>query len=180
MPADLFDRRTAVPPAGATQPNHDAAFAARPRLARLRDQLARAANKLRPARRNEPTAFFFHPPPPPNVGGFSTAPLPPRRASARRHAAGRVLGVRTLALADATTGRGAATRRRASRPRRPRGGPHSARRGTALPRTDGRSRSGRIAQRVPDGGTAISTVRPICPGSAAHRHPDPCAGRVIR
>jgi hypothetical protein len=49
MVADRFDR----------SPTPDAAFAARPRLLKLRDALARAAKRLRPARWGEPAVFFF-------------------------------------------------------------------------------------------------------------------------
>jgi hypothetical protein len=59
MPADLFARRTAPVPPAPAEP--DAAFAARPRLIRLRDALARAAKGYRPARWKEPPAFFFDP-----------------------------------------------------------------------------------------------------------------------
>src|SRR4051812_7703078 len=60
MPADLFDRLTAAPPPAAPRAAPDAAFAARPRLARLSAALARAA-RARPPRWNEPAAFFFDP-----------------------------------------------------------------------------------------------------------------------
>ena len=57
---DLFDRRTAVPPAAAPAAP-DPAFAARARLVRLRDALARAAKRLGRPRWNAPAAFFFDP-----------------------------------------------------------------------------------------------------------------------
>jgi hypothetical protein len=57
---DSFDRRTSVQPTEARAPSTpDPAFAARARLARLRDALTRAAKTLRPARWNEPAVFFF-------------------------------------------------------------------------------------------------------------------------
>jgi hypothetical protein len=59
MPAELFDRRAATPPLTAPRITPDAAFAARPRLLRLRDELVRAAKRLRPARWGEPAVFFF-------------------------------------------------------------------------------------------------------------------------
>ena len=54
---DPFDRRTGAPTRAPATP--DPAFAARSRLARLRDALARAVKTLRPARWNEPAVFFF-------------------------------------------------------------------------------------------------------------------------
>lgn len=60
MPTELFDRHSgshfAAGPRAA-----DPAFAARPRLLALRDTLARAAKRLKPARWNEPAMFFFDP-----------------------------------------------------------------------------------------------------------------------
>ncbi|MBN9121304.1 MAG: hypothetical protein J0I06_19490 [Planctomycetes bacterium] len=57
---DPLDRRAGVQlgrPHAPAAP--DPAFAARSRLARLRDTLGRAAKNLRPARWNEPAVFFF-------------------------------------------------------------------------------------------------------------------------
>jgi hypothetical protein len=58
MPADLLDHPGAPP--AAARPAPDAAFAARPRLLKLRDALGRAATGLRP-RWGEPPVFFFDP-----------------------------------------------------------------------------------------------------------------------
>jgi hypothetical protein len=58
MPADLLDSPGAAD--AATRPAPDAAFAARPRLLRLRAALGRAASALRP-RWGEPPVFFFDP-----------------------------------------------------------------------------------------------------------------------
>ena len=55
MPAELFDRPNALPIASRSE----AAFAARPRLIRLRDALTRAAERVRPPRWGEPSVFFF-------------------------------------------------------------------------------------------------------------------------
>ena len=60
MPTDLLARRTAGPLLPAPQAAPDPAFAARPRLARLRDTLARVARQ-RPPRWNTPALFFFDP-----------------------------------------------------------------------------------------------------------------------
>jgi hypothetical protein len=56
MPADLLDDPGAPP--AAARPAPDAAFAARPRLLRLRDALRRVAKAPRP-RWGEPPVFFF-------------------------------------------------------------------------------------------------------------------------
>src|SRR5215211_6925561 len=57
---DPFDRRASAQSTAPRAPaNPDSAFAARTRLARLRDALTRAARTLRPARWNEPAVFFF-------------------------------------------------------------------------------------------------------------------------
>ena len=56
---DPFDRRTGAPTVPGAPAAPDSAFAARSRLARLRDALTRAAKTLRPARWNEPAVFFF-------------------------------------------------------------------------------------------------------------------------
>lgn len=61
MPTEMFDRRSALLSTGAPTFAADAGFAARSRLVRLRDLLARAAKRLRPARWSEPPAFFFDP-----------------------------------------------------------------------------------------------------------------------
>ncbi|MDY3560883.1 hypothetical protein R5W23_002132 [Gemmata sp. JC673] len=60
MPAELINRLGGLQPVVApitTEP----AFAARPRLLRLRDALALAASQLVPARWDEPALFFFDP-----------------------------------------------------------------------------------------------------------------------